>query len=52
MHYTFLYHLDPIMVKNLLVVLCLVDRTPIEVKWQFPLARFRTFIPWFMIGMS
>jgi hypothetical protein len=28
----FEYHLDPIVVKNLLVVLCLVDITSIEVK--------------------
>jgi hypothetical protein len=41
----FLYHLAPIMVENPLVVLCLVNRTPIEVEWQIPLMRFRTFIP-------
>jgi hypothetical protein len=29
----FLYHLAPIVVENPLVVLCLVDRTPVEVKW-------------------
>jgi hypothetical protein len=51
MHYTFIYHLDPIMVENLLVVLFLVDRIPVEVKWQTPLTRFRAFIPWFEIGM-
>jgi hypothetical protein len=32
-------------VENPLVMLCLVDRTPVEVKWQTPLARFRAFIP-------
>jgi hypothetical protein len=42
-------YLDPIVLENLLVVLCLVDRTLIEVEWQVPLAR--TFIPWFMNGM-
>jgi hypothetical protein len=47
----FVYHLDPIMVENPLVMLCLVDRTPVEVEWQTPLARFRAFIPWFEIGM-
>jgi hypothetical protein len=48
----FIYHLDPIMVENPLVVLCLVNRTPVEIEWQIPLVRFRTFIPWFEIGMS
>jgi hypothetical protein len=37
--------------KNPLVMLCLVDRIPIEVEWQTPLARFRAFIPWFVSGM-
>jgi hypothetical protein len=37
------YHLDPIVVENLLVVLCLVDRTPIEVERQIPHTRFRAF---------
>jgi hypothetical protein len=32
MHYTFVYQLDPIVVENPLVVLCLVDRTPVEVE--------------------
>jgi hypothetical protein len=31
MHYTSVYHLDPIVVENLLVILCLVDRTLVEV---------------------
>jgi hypothetical protein len=39
----FIYHLDPIVVENPLVVLCLVDRTPVEVEWQTPLTRFRVF---------
>jgi hypothetical protein len=39
----FVYHLAPIIVENLLVVLCLVDRTLVEVEWQTPLARFRAF---------
>jgi hypothetical protein len=39
----FVYHLDPIVVENPLVMLCLVDRTPVEVEWQAPLARFRAF---------
>jgi hypothetical protein len=53
MHYfPFYYHLDPIMVESPLVVLCLADRTLVEVGWQVPLLRFRTFIPWFVIGMS
>jgi hypothetical protein len=47
----FVYQLDPIMVENPLVVLCLVDRAPIEVEWQTPLTRFRAFIPWFESGM-
>jgi hypothetical protein len=47
----FVYHLDPIVVENPLAVLCLVNRTPIEVEWQIPFVRFRTFIPWFEIGM-
>jgi hypothetical protein len=38
-------------VENLLVMLYLADRTLVEVEWQTPLARFRTFIPWFMKGM-
>jgi hypothetical protein len=29
--------------ENLLVVLCLADRTPVEVEWQTPLTRFRAF---------
>jgi hypothetical protein len=29
----FLYHLDPTVMENPLVVLCLVDRTMVEVKW-------------------
>jgi hypothetical protein len=47
----FLYHLALIVVENSLVVLCLVNRTLVEVEWQIPLARFKTFIPWFEIGM-
>jgi hypothetical protein len=43
MHYTFVHHLDPIVVKSLLVVLCLVHRTLVEVGWQVPLVRFRAF---------
>jgi hypothetical protein len=39
----FVYHLDPIVVENPLVVLCLADRTSVEVEWQFPLTRFRAF---------
>jgi hypothetical protein len=34
-----------------LVVLCLVDRTPVEVEWQTPLTRFRAFIPRLESGM-
>jgi hypothetical protein len=26
-------------------MICLVDRIPVEVKWQTPLVRFRAFIP-------
>jgi hypothetical protein len=47
----FVYHLDPNMVENPLVMLCLVDRTPVEVEWQISLVRFRPFIFWFEIGM-
>jgi hypothetical protein len=36
---------------NLLVVLCLVDRTPVEIEWRVPLARLGLFIHWFVIGM-
>jgi hypothetical protein len=44
MHYTlFIYDLDPIIMENLLVVLCLADRTLVEIEWQIPLARFRAF---------
>jgi hypothetical protein len=44
MHYTlFVYHLDLTVVENLLVVLCLADRTPVEVGWQVPLTRFMAF---------
>jgi hypothetical protein len=39
----FVYHLDPIMVENPLVVLCLADRTLVEDEWQVPLMRFRAF---------
>jgi hypothetical protein len=38
-------------VENPFVVLCLVDRIPVEVECQTPLARFRAFIPCFEIGM-
>jgi hypothetical protein len=48
---SFVYPLDPIIVENLLAMLCLVDRISVEVEWQTPLARFRAFIPWFMSGM-
>jgi hypothetical protein len=34
-----------------LVVLCLVDRTLVEVEWQIPLTRFRAFVSWCEIGM-
>jgi hypothetical protein len=44
MHYTlFIYDLDPIMMENPLVVLCLADRTSVEVEWQVPLMRFMAF---------
>jgi hypothetical protein len=43
MHYTLVYHLDPIIMENPLVVLCLADRTSVEVEWQVPLMRFRAF---------
>jgi hypothetical protein len=35
--------LDLIVVENPLVVLCLADRTLVEVEWQVPLVRFRAF---------
>jgi hypothetical protein len=44
----FVYHLDPIVVENPLEVLCLADRTLIEVEWQVLLTRFRAFIPLFV----
>jgi hypothetical protein len=37
----FVYHRDPIMVENPLVVLCLADKTLVEVEWQVSLMRFR-----------
>jgi hypothetical protein len=43
MHYALVYHLDPIVMENPLVVLCLADRTSVEVEWQVPLMRFRAF---------
>jgi hypothetical protein len=49
--YPFVYHLDHIVVENSLVVLCLADRTPVEVEWQVPLVRLGLFIPWFMNGI-
>jgi hypothetical protein len=39
----YVYHLDLIVVESPLVVLCLVDRTLVEVGWQVPLARFSAF---------
>jgi hypothetical protein len=42
-YYPFYSTLDPTVVVNPLVVLCLVDRTPVEVRWHVPLARFRAF---------
>jgi hypothetical protein len=50
MHYTFVHHLDPIVVEDPLVMLRLEDRTPIEVEWQVPLARLGLFRPWFING--
>jgi hypothetical protein len=47
----FIYYLNPFMLENPLVVLCLADRTSVEVKWQIPLVRFKVFIPQFEIGM-
>jgi hypothetical protein len=32
------------MMENLLVVLCLTDKTLVEVKWQVPLVRFSAFL--------
>jgi hypothetical protein len=44
MHYYPLYStLDPIVVENPLVVLCLANRTSVEVEWQVPLVRFMAF---------
>jgi hypothetical protein len=42
-YYPFCSTLDPIVVENLLVVLCLADRTPIKVEWKVSLTRFRAF---------
>jgi hypothetical protein len=42
-YYPLCITLDPIMLENPLVVLLLVDRTPIDVEWQVPLARFMAF---------
>jgi hypothetical protein len=48
---SFVCHLAPIVVENPLVMICLVDRIPVEVERQTPLARFSAFIPWFVSGM-
>jgi hypothetical protein len=40
---TFVYHLDPIVVENSFVVLCLENRTLVEVEWQVPLTRLEIF---------
>ncbi len=45
MHYTSVYHLDPIVVENPLEVLCLADRTLVEVEWQVPLMRLGILYP-------
>jgi hypothetical protein len=42
-HCPFLDPLDPIVVESPLGVLCLTDRTLVEVEWQVPLMRFRAF---------
>jgi hypothetical protein len=42
-YYPFYSTLDPTVVVNPLVVLCLADRTTVEVRWHVPLARFRAF---------
>jgi hypothetical protein len=42
-YFPFLDHLDPIVVECPLVVPCLADITPVEVGWQVPLVRFKTF---------
>jgi hypothetical protein len=42
-YYPFCSTLDPIVVENLLVVLCLADRTPIKVEWKVSLTRFTAF---------
>jgi hypothetical protein len=38
-------------VENPLVVLCLADRTLVEVEWEIPLTKFRAFIPWLENGI-
>jgi hypothetical protein len=43
MHYTLCISPQTYLVENSLVVLCLVDRTPVEVEWQTPLMRFSAF---------
>jgi hypothetical protein len=50
-YYPFYSTLDPIVVVNPLVVLCLADRIPVEVKWLVPLVRFRVFYTLVMNGM-
>jgi hypothetical protein len=45
MHYCHLcITLDPIMVENPLVVLCLAEKTLVEVEWQVQLMRLGLFI--------
>jgi hypothetical protein len=42
-YYPFCTTLDPIMAENPLVVLCLANRTPVEVEWQVLLVGFMAF---------
>ncbi len=44
-YYPFCSTLDPIVVENPLVVLCLADRTLVEVEWQVPLVRLGLLYP-------
>jgi hypothetical protein len=43
MHYALCISPSSYLVENPLVLLCLADRTLVEVAWQTPLMRFRAF---------
>jgi hypothetical protein len=50
MHYTLCISLRSYCGGSSIVVLCIEDRTPIEVEWQVPLTILRLLYPWFVNG--